>query len=195
MAYRDDRSVPPIVLYDANLLYPFHLRNLLIQLGVNYIVSPRWTDTIHDEWIRNLVANGRQTRDRLIRTRDLMQRVLPDADVRGYEPRIASLALPDPDDRHVLAAAIECGAGTILTFNLKHFPLDSLTPFGIVARDLDDFLCELLEADADAIEAVVDSARRNLSKTEPSKAEFIDALERQSLVKFASRLRRATSRP
>jgi hypothetical protein len=189
MVPEDAARLPPIILYDANLLYPFHLRNLLIQLGVNYIVSPRWTDTIHDEWIRNLVASGRQTRDRLLRTRDLMRRVLPDADVRGYEPRIASLELPDPDDRHVLAAAIECGAEVILTFNLKHFPADSLAPFGIIARNPDDFLCELHAADAEAIEAVVDAARQNLSKTEPSKAEFIDALERQTLVKLASLLR------
>jgi len=179
----------PIVLYDANLLYPFHLRNLLIQLGVNYIVSPRWTDAIHHEWIRNLVATGRHTRDRLLRTRDLMRRALPDADVHGYEPRIPNLTLPDPNDRHVLAAAIECGAEIILTFNLKHFPTDSLAPFGIVARNPDEFLCELYLADAEAIEAVVDAARRNLSKTEPSKAEFIDALERQMLVKFAWLLR------
>src|SRR5271165_1577901 len=109
MASEGGTQSPPVVLYDANLLYPFHLRNLFVQLGVNFIVSPRWTDAIHDEWIRNLVSTGRQTRDRLLRTRDLMRRVLPDADVRGYEPRIAGLALPDPDDRHVLAAAIESG--------------------------------------------------------------------------------------
>ncbi len=47
----DGDAPPRIVLYDANLLYPFHLRNLLIQLGVNYIVAPRWTDEIHDEWV------------------------------------------------------------------------------------------------------------------------------------------------
>jgi hypothetical protein len=185
MASEDAARLPPIVLYDANLLYPFHLRNLLIQLGVNYIVSPRWTDAIHDEWIRNLAANGRQTRDRLLRTRDLMRRVLPDADVHGYEARIAGLTLPDPNDRHILAAAIEAGAEIILTFNLKHFPKDSLAPFGIAARNPDDFLCELYVADRDAIKAVVDAARRNLSKTEPTLAEFVDALERQSLVKFS----------
>ncbi len=84
MASEEAIRLRPIVLYDTNLLYPFHLRNLLIQLGVNYIVSPRWTDAIHDEWIRNLVASGRQTHDRLLRTRDLMRRVLPDADVHGY---------------------------------------------------------------------------------------------------------------
>ena len=90
---------PPIVLYDANLLYPFHLRNLFVQLGVNNIVQPRWTDAIHDEWMRNLVASGKATYERLARTRDILKRVLPDADVRGHEHRIAGLTLPDLDDR------------------------------------------------------------------------------------------------
>jgi len=191
MVSEEGLLISPIVLYDANLLYPFHLRNLLIQLGVHYVVSPRWTAAIHDEWIRNLVATGRQTRERLLRTRDLMQLALPDADVRGYEHRINSLTLPDRDDRHILAAAIEAGAGTILTFNLKHFPENSLKPYGVVARHPDDFLCELYVADEELINAVVDAARRNLSKSEPSETEFVDALERQKLVKFAALLRRA----
>lgn len=191
MASEDGTRARPVVLYDANLLYPFHLRNLFIQLGVDYVVSPRWTDAIHEEWIRNLAATGRLTRDRLLQTRDLMRRVLPDADVQGYEHRIDSLTLPDPDDRHVLAAAIETGAEIILTFNLKHFPSGALRPFGIVARDPDEFLCELHAGDPATMDAVVDAARQNLSKTEPTEAEFIGALERQGLVKFATLLRGA----
>ena len=58
----------PVVLYDANVLYPFHLRNLMVQLGVNDIVEPRWTDMIHDEWIRNVAAAGIAGRERLLRT-------------------------------------------------------------------------------------------------------------------------------
>ncbi|HUB46070.1 MAG TPA: hypothetical protein VMB73_13880 [Acetobacteraceae bacterium] len=82
---------PPIVLYDANLLYPFHLRNLFVQLGVNHIVVPRWTEAIHEEWIGSLCADGRATRERLLLTRDIMNRVLPEANVRDYEHRIGSL--------------------------------------------------------------------------------------------------------
>lgn len=188
MASEEDVPAPPVVLYDANLLYPFHLRNLLIQLGVDYVVSPRWTDEIHEEWIRNLVSAGRETRERLIRTRDLMQRAPPEADVRGYQHRIEGLTLPDPNDRHVLAAAIESSAEIILTFNLRHFPATLLAPFGIVARNPDDFLCDLYAADPEAVGAVVEAARQNLSRTEPTKSEFIDTLDRQALVKFAALL-------
>src|SRR3954469_9882665 len=78
---------PPVVLLDANQLYPFHLRNLLVQLGVERLIDVRWTDAIHEEWIANLVRDGRVTRERLLRTRDIMKRVLPSADVHGYPLR------------------------------------------------------------------------------------------------------------
>ena len=75
---------------------------MLVQFGVEGLIDVRWTDAIHEEWIGNLVADRRETRERLVRTRDIMRRVLPGADVRGYEDRFASLPLPDGGDRHVL---------------------------------------------------------------------------------------------
>ncbi len=191
MASEDGPQAPPVVLYDANLLYPFHLRNLLVQLGVNRLVAPRWTDAIHDEWIGTLVAAGRASRARLERTRDIMKRILPEADVRGYEHRVSALVLPDDHDRHVLAAALEAGARTILTFNTKDFPADTLAPFGMVARDPDAFLCELDAKDPEAMAEVVEAARLNLSRTAPTEEAFLDALARQRLVHLAGRLRRA----
>lgn len=100
MAYK-----PPVVVYDSCVLYPFHLRNLLIQCAVDRLVEARWTDEIHDEWMRSLVA-GRPdlTHERLRATRDLMKSVLPEADVTGYAQYVSSIELPDPDDRHVVAA-------------------------------------------------------------------------------------------
>lgn len=112
---------PPIVVLDANLLYPFQLRNLLVQFGVDGVIAPRWTTNIHEEWIGNLVAAGLAPLDRLRRTRDLMDRALPHADVQGCERHMDSLVLPDPDDRYVLVAALAAGAATILTMNLRDF--------------------------------------------------------------------------
>lgn len=167
-----------------------------MQLGVNHVVAPRWTDAIHDEWIESLCADGRAARERLLRTRDIMKRVLPEADVGGYEHRIAELTLPDPDDRHVLAAAIEAGADVILGFNLRDFPPEALAPHGILAEDADAFLCTPHATDPDAIVAVVDAARLNLSRTAPSAEQFARVLERQRLVNFATRLRsRRKGRP
>jgi hypothetical protein len=107
---------PPIVILDACVLYPFQLRNLLIQFAVDRLVGIRWTAQIHDEWIRNLAANSDSlSHDRLVRTRDLMNTVLPDAVVLGHEPLIESVDLPDPDDRHVVAAGIISGASAVIT--------------------------------------------------------------------------------
>ncbi len=176
----------PKVLYDANLLYPFHLRNFLVQLGVHSLVRPRWTDAIHDEWIRNLATTGRVTRERLVQTRDIMKRVLPEADIRGYEHRIAGLILPDAGDRHVLAAAIEGQVDILLTFNLRHFPKNILVPFGLRAMNPDGFLCELHAADPEAMAGVVDAARLNLGQSTPDASAFTAILARQGLVRFAA---------
>ena len=166
-----EKPGPPIVLLDANQLYPFHLRNLLVQLGVERLIDVRWTDAIHEEWIASLVRDGRVTRERLLRTRDIMRRVLPSADVHGYEHRIAGLNLPDPGDRHVLAAAVEAGASVLLTFNHRDFPASVLTPLGVAARDPDSLLCELFDADADAeaeaFAAVVEAARPTSASARP----------------------------
>jgi hypothetical protein len=187
----DPRPIaPPVVLVDANLLYPFHLRNLLIQFGVERLIDLRWTAEIHEEWIGNLVADGRATRERLTRTLEIMRRVLPEADVRGYQHRTASLVLPDAGDRHVLAAAIEAGASILLTFNLADFPSASLALHGVAARHPDDFLCELHAADPEAVEAAVNLARENLTVTAPTMGEFMAALERQRLVRFVDRISR-----
>jgi len=195
MASESETLRPPVVLLDANLLYPFHLRNLLIQFGVERLIDVRWTDAIHAEWIDNLVADGRATRERLMQTLDIMRRALPGAEVRGYEHRIAGLVLPDTGDRHILAAAIEANASVLLTFNLADFPPDALVGHRVVPRHPDDFLCELHASDPEAVVAGVEAARQNLQITSPEMGAYIDALEQQRLVAFAARLRRQDRQP
>jgi hypothetical protein len=86
---------PKIAVYDACVLYPFHLRNLLIQCAVDRLVSARWTDEIHNEWMRNLGANAPGlSEERLLKTRNLMNAALPDATVSGDEVLILGIMLP-----------------------------------------------------------------------------------------------------
>ena len=83
----------------------------------------RWTTQIHDEWVRNLLKKRSDiSKDKLQRIVELMNQAIPDCLVENYEDIIDSLTLPDPDDRHVLAAAIKCQADVIVTNNLKDFP-------------------------------------------------------------------------
>lgn len=181
---------PPLVVIDANLLYPFHLRNLLVQFGVDAVIAPRWTARIHAEWIGNLVTAGRVSEERLLLTLDLMNSALPAAEAHGWETRMECLTLPDTDDRHVLAAALASGAGTILTMNLRDFPTLTLAPHGVVASHPDDFLCGLHNADPDLLRASTEAAQANLSRSTPSLAVYFDVLNRQGLPQFTHRLRR-----
>ena len=112
-----------IVFYDANVLYPAELRNFLMHLALIGVFRAKWSPEVHEEWIRSLLANRPDlTREKLERTRQLMDKAAPDALVTGYEHLIPGLRLPDPNDRHVLAAAIRCGASVIVTRNLGDFP-------------------------------------------------------------------------
>ncbi|PLY14480.1 MAG: hypothetical protein C0631_10780, partial [Sedimenticola sp.] len=94
------------VVFDACVLYPAPLRDFLLRLSMTGLFSAKWTDQIHDEWIRNVLKSRPELQDKLPRTRELMNTAVPDSLVTAYEPLIESLSLPDADDRHVLAAAI-----------------------------------------------------------------------------------------
>src|SRR5712692_2845699 len=96
--------------------------------------------------MRNVLQNNpRLSAERLARTRTLMNEAVRDCLVTGYEDLIASLSLPDPDDRHVLAAAIRANADVIITYNLTDFPAETLARFDIEALHPDDFLVCLLD--------------------------------------------------
>lgn len=94
-------------VYDACVLYPAPLRDLLLRLALTDLFRARWTDRIHEEWIRSVLENRPDLKpEQLERTRQLMNQAVPDCLVTGYEGLIDQLELPDPDDRHILAAAI-----------------------------------------------------------------------------------------
>ncbi len=141
-----------VALYDACVLYPAPLRDLLMRLALTGLFRARWTEQIHEEWMRNVLADRKDLRkEQLERTRDLMNRAVPDCLVTGYEDLIEQLTLPDPDDRHVLAAAIQGQAGVVVTTNLKHFPNKVLERHGLEAQRPDEFICGLFDLDSDAV--------------------------------------------
>src|SRR5205085_4178536 len=135
---------PVTAIYDANLLYPAPLRDLFIRVAQAGLVRARWAETIHEEWIRNVLKdNPHLSAERLARTRTLMNEAVRDCLVTGYEDLIDSLTLPDPDDRHVLAAAIRTGADVIVTYHIADLPAAALPRLDIEAQHPDDFLTSL----------------------------------------------------
>ena len=179
---------PPVAVLDACVLYPFHTRNLLVECAVGRLLEARWTDRIHDEWVRNLAGTPGLDMERLLRTRDLMRAAVPGADVTGYETLVPAIDLPDSDDRHVVAAAVAGGASVIVTWNIRDFPEAALALHGLRAESPDRLMLRLHAAAPDAMLAVVAQARRNLRVSRPTTAEFLQVLARQGLNGFVAAL-------
>jgi hypothetical protein len=186
--------VPLAVLYDANVLYPAPLRDLLIRLAQTDLVRARWTERILDECFDNLASNRPDLEpSRLARTRALINDAVRDAVVAGYEPLIERLLLPDAGDRHVLAAAIHAGVQAIVTFNVQDFPRTVLSVYEIEALQPDRFVSMLIEYDVETVLQVVDDQEVALRRAEA--VDLITRLQRQGLPMTATALRRALGRP
>jgi hypothetical protein len=118
-----------------------------------------------------------------------MDQAAPDALVTGYESLIDSLELPDRDDRHVLAAAIRCGASVIVTLNLTDFPTPVLRNFRIEAQHPDDFVLALLDAFPDFVLEAARTHRASLKNPPKTQEEYLAELNAQGLEKSVSLLR------
>jgi predicted nucleic acid-binding protein len=174
---------------DANVLYPPTLRSVLLELAHADLYAARWSEEVHREWMRSL-AEKRPTMPATViaRMRALMEVHVGDVGVRGYEPLIPTLTLPDPDDRHVLAAAIHGKASVIVTSNLKDFPVEALAPFKITAQHPDAFVLALLEADAEAVATALAADRADLVNPPLSADEYLAVLARGGLPATAAAL-------
>jgi len=161
-----------------------------MQLAVLDLYRAHWTKDIHEEWIRNVLENRQDlTIEHLNRTRELMDTSVRDCLVEGYASLIPSLELPDPDDRHVLAAAIVAGADVIVTFNLKDFPDDNLRDYGIEAQHPDEFVGHLIDLAPSQVCAAVATVRARLQNPPKTATEYIDTIEQQQLPQTAAALR------
>lgn len=178
------------VVYDACVLYPAPLRDILLQLATTDLFRARWTARIHDEWTRNALKNNPTIRpETLNRTRELMDSHVRDALVVDYEYLEPQLSLPDNDDRHVLAAAIHGRANAIVTFNLKDFPADRLAPHGIEAINPDDFLMDIWDLDKAKMLESLQTVRARLKNPPLTADEYIELVQRQRLPQLAHALR------
>jgi predicted nucleic acid-binding protein len=176
--------------FDANVLYPSGLRNFLMHLALTGIFRAHWSAEVHDEWIRNLLKNRPDlSRDKLERTRQLMDKAIPDALVTGYEHLIDSIELPDRNDRHVLAAAIRSGASVIVTLNLADFPSHALRNFRIEAQHPDDFVLALLETFRDLVLEAARTHRASLKNPPKTEDEYLAELDDQGLAKSVGEIR------
>jgi predicted nucleic acid-binding protein len=183
-----DRPITAII--DACVLYSAPVRDLVIRLAQADLVRARWTTNIRGEWMRNVLNNNPHiSKTRLERTRLLMDGAVRDCLVTGHEGLIDSLVLPDPDDRHVLAAAIQGEAEIIVTFNLADFPPDQLAEYNIKAVHPDEFFSNLFDSAVDDFCMAVIQQRQGLKNPPKSVDEFLTTLASVGLTQTATRLR------
>lgn len=185
----------PRAVLDACILYPPGLRNLFMWLAVEGLYLPLWTQEIHEEWIDNVLEEDARkneppglSRDKLERTRQLMDENASQSLVTGYEHWIPQLSLLDPKDRHVLAAAIESGASLIITYD-RHFIPEALTPHGIKAIEPDAFLCNLFDRDPGLFMKAVDSLLSSLMNPPMSLEQLCQGYLKHRLTQTVTRMR------
>jgi PIN domain len=172
------------------VLYPAPLRDLLLECAVTDLFRAKWTADIHREWTEALLANEpHRDRVRLERTRELMDRSTRDCLVTGYADLIPALQLPDPDDRHVLAAAIVGRCDVIVTQNLKDFPDTALEFYGIDVQHPDEFLCNHFNLAQGMFCGAVRRVRARLRNPPYSIEEYLEILTRNGLAGTAANLR------
>jgi predicted nucleic acid-binding protein len=170
-------QLQPAVL-DANVLYPAPMRDLLMTLAARALYLPRWTQVIHDEWMRNVLQNlPHVTPERLERTKSLMLEHVPKAMVTDFEHLIEVLELPDSNDRHVLAAAIQAKAKLIVTNNIKDFPKPILEPYQIQAIAPDAFIMSIVDSKPDQVLASLRYQRSRLKNPIVNQQDFLTTLE------------------
>jgi predicted nucleic acid-binding protein len=148
-----------VAVLDSCVLAPMPIADTLLRLAEEpAFYTPRWSPDILHELDRTLIKKFGYTPLQVERRLNAMQNAFPDAVVDGYQDLIKAMK-NNPKDRHVLAAAIKCGAHAIVSDNKKHFPPETLAPYGLECISADEFFESQYHLDPDSfIAALVNQA-------------------------------------
>ncbi|WP_461534457.1 PIN domain-containing protein [Sinomicrobium sp.] len=173
-------SVRFICVLDTNVIYPVEIRDMLFWFAYFEMYTPKWSEHIFDEWKEVMKRKGVSNEEALKRVMKA-NLAFPDALVTNYSGLINGLSLPDPKDCHVLAAAIKTNANVIVTNNIKDFPEDYLSSFGLTAKTADDFLTDIIDLNPE--QAVIAFRQVVLNRRNPDLNEFevLDILRKRGL--------------
>jgi predicted nucleic acid-binding protein len=179
-----------VVVYDANVLHPATLRDVLIRVAQEGLVQAKWTNQILDETFESIVKqHPGLDAGKLARTRELMSGAIRDCLVTGYEPLVDVVSLPDPDDRHVLAAAIKSRAQVIVTSNVRDFPESALESWNVEAKTPDEFLLDQFHLSGPVLYGAIQRVADSWKNPPGTVNDVLDRLERTGLVETAALLR------
>jgi len=181
--------MPFVVVYDANVLYPSTLRDLLIRVARAGLVQAKWTQRILDEVFDNLGRNRPDIPpEKLARTRELMIRAVRNCLVTDFERLVDTFVLPDPDDRHVLAAAVRAHAQVIVTWDIGDFPAQALAPWDIEARSPDAFLLDQVHLNRKVVWSCVQQIADSWRNPPGTLDDVLSSLERDRLTQTVAEL-------
>lgn len=178
-----------VVILDANVLYPFRVRDVLLRFAEAGLYRARWSRQIMEEWTQSVIQKKPQFEASIRSQERAMARAFPEAMVEGHESLIPGLVLPDKNDRHVLAAAILAGAQHIITENIHDFPDEVLRPYGIEAVTADQFLSSTFELYPSAAMKALRQMRKEYERPPMNPSELLLDLMRVGLARTASLVR------
>jgi predicted nucleic acid-binding protein len=177
-------------LLDACVLYPLAMTDALMSLATAGLFAAKWSTRIEQEWIAALEEQRPDLRGKLEFRRDCMREAVPDWEVSetAWGPLVSAYELPDPDDRHVLAAAVAGHADCIVTANLRDFPVGVVGAYGIEVVDPDRFIINQWDLDPVTAMTAFKHMRARRRRPQATAEDFAQALERGGLPATAQRI-------
>ena len=181
---------PFVALLDANVLFPFRVRDVLLTFAHMGLFRARFSDEILDEWTRNLLRLKPHLEASVRAQEAAIRENFDECFVTGHRGLIEGLELPDPDDRHVLAAAIRCSAQVIVTENRRDFPAEVLDEYDIEVLGADDFLVNTYELFPSEAPRALAAVRARYWRDPMTASEFLLDLTKNGMPKLAALARR-----
>lgn len=179
-----------IVVYDANVLLPVRLRDLLLRIAEAGIVRARWSEQILDEWqsaLSKLYPDIPSEKFRLQRA--LMVEAVPDCIVSNYAGLANELDLVDEKDHYVVATAVRAQAQLIVTYNLKHFPEHALAKYDIEVKHPDEFVLDAIDLFPGRVANIIHSMSADLHKPPRSVEQVLETLQSHQLTQSVAKIR------
>jgi predicted nucleic acid-binding protein len=170
-------------LLDTCVLWPSKQRDFLLSLATHNLYRPLWSSEILAELryceVDKFIAKGAtEAEGRAASLIDSMRRYFDDAEVQNWEPYVGTFDLPDPDDEHVLAAAVAGHAGAVVTENLKDFPLEKIPP-GIQIVTAPEFAANTVAVSPQSALRAVTRITERLTRPPLSVDEFLTILRQR----------------